>query len=129
MKPRYETPLPGSWFLQRPGYRRFMVREVTSVFITGYLVFFLLWLQSLGQGAEAFAAMIEFTRHPLSVGLHILALVGAMYHAITWFNLTPKIMPVYIGEDRLPDVWAAIVVGYLPWAVVSAVVLWGVLRP
>ena len=125
---RYGTPLPSTWFLQRPGYRLFMLREMTSVFLAAYLVFLLVWLYRLGQGPEAFEAMIQAARHPLSIALHLIALAGALYHSITWFNLTPKIMPMYFGEDRVPDLWAAIFMGYLPWAVVTAGILWAVLR-
>ncbi len=56
--------------------------------------------------------------------MHILALAAALYHSITWFNLTPKIMPLYIGEDRVPDFWAAILMGYLPWTLITFIILW-----
>ncbi|MCH8879446.1 MAG: fumarate reductase subunit C [Planctomycetes bacterium] len=126
MKARYQTPLPWSWFTQRSSYRRFMVREATSVFLAAYLVYLIVWIYRLGQGPEGLAAAIDSARRPLTVALHILALAAALYHSITWFNLTPKIMPLYIGEDRLPDFWAAILMGYLPWLVVSVILLWGI---
>ena len=128
MKARYQTPLPWSWFTQRRSYRLFMVREATSVFLAGYLVYLIVWIYRIGQGPEGLATAIDSARHPLTVAMHILALVAALYHSITWFNLTPKIMPIYIGEDRVADFWAAILMGYLPWLVVSAVVLWAVTR-
>ena len=56
--------------------------------------------------------------------MHVLAFVAALYHSITWFNLTPKIMPLYIGEDRVPDFWAAILMGYLPWTLITFIILW-----
>ncbi len=126
MRPRYQTPLPWSWFTQRPSYRRFMVREATSVFLAGYLVYLIVWIYRIGQGPEGLAEAIDSARHPFTVAMHIMALVAALYHSITWFNLTPKIMPLYIGEDRLPDFWAAILMGYLPWLVVSVILLWGI---
>ena len=128
MTQRYETPLPWFWFTQRRGYRRFMGREITSFFLGGYLVFLLIWLRRLGQGPEAYAAMIETTRHPVSVVLHMMALAGALYHSITWFNLTPKAMPQYLGEHHLPNVWTAIVMGYAPWLALSGLIMWGMLR-
>ncbi len=126
MKPRYQTPLPWSWFTQRPSYRRFMVREATSVFMAGYLVYLIVWIYRIGQGPEGLAAVINSARHPFTVALHLLALAAALYHSITWFNLRPKIMPLYIGEDRVPDLWVAIVMGYLPWAIVSVIILWSI---
>ncbi len=126
MKQRYETPMPWTWFTQRRGYRLFMVREVTSVFLAAYLIYLIVWIYRLAQGPETFADTIDTARHPLSVVLHILTLCAALYHSITWFNLTPKIMPMYLGEDRVPDFWAAIIMGYLPWIAVTVVILWGV---
>ena len=126
MKERYQTPLPWSWFTQRRSYRLFMAREATSVFLAGYLVYLIVWIYRIGQGPEGLAAAINSARHPLTVAMHILALVAALYHSITWFNLTPKIMPLYLGEDRLPDFCAAILMGYLPWLVVSVIILWGI---
>ncbi len=125
---RYQTPLPATWFLQRPGYRRFMAREGTAITIAAYLVYLLIWLHQLGQGAEAFARLMEIARHPLHVVLNGLVFAGLLYHSITWFNLTPKIMPLYVAEEKVSDFWAAIFMGYLPWVAVTALVLWGVLR-
>ena len=124
MKARYQTPLPWSWFMQRRAYRRFMVREATSVFLAAYLVYLIVWIYRLGQGPEGLAAAIDSARRPFTVALHILALAAALYHSITWFNLTPKIMPLYIGEDRVPDFLAAILMGYLPWTLITFIILW-----
>ena len=72
--------------------------------------------------------MLDAATTPTAILLHSLALAAALFHSITWFNLTPKIMPMYIGEDRVPDLLAAIAMGYLPWVVVSVAVLWGLVR-
>jgi fumarate reductase subunit C len=124
---RYQTPMPSTWFFQRPGYRRFMAREATAIALAGYLVYLLVWLHKLGQGYEAYDAMMATSRHPSIVIIHALLFGGLVYHSITWFNLTPKIMPMYVAEEKVPDFWAAIFMGYMPWLVVSAVLLWGVL--
>ena len=128
MKERYQTPLSSTWFMERPGYRRFMAREATAIAIAAYLVYLLVWLHRLGEGPAAFSALLEAARHPVSVVLHGLVFGAVLFHSITWFNLTPKIMPLYVAEERVPDVWAAAIMGYLPWALVTAVVMWGVLR-
>ncbi len=124
MKERYQTPLPWSWFTQRRSYRLFMAREATSVFLAGYLIYLIVWIYRIGQGPEGLAAAIDSARHPFTVAMHILALAAALYHSITWFNLTPQIMPLYIGEDRVPDFWAAILMGYLPWTLCTFLILW-----
>ena len=53
---------------------------------------------------------------------------AAVYHSITWFNTTPEVMPVRIGEERVPKLLVAIGMGYGPWILVSALIIWGVLR-
>jgi len=128
MRKPYVRPMPGTWYLHTWAYRLFMIREVTSVFIAAYLVFLLVWLYRLGQGPEQFEAMLRATRSPLSVVLHVLALAAALYHSCTWFNLTPKVMPVRVGEERLPDLLVAVAMGYFPWIVLSGLLVWGALR-
>ncbi len=125
---RYQTPLRPTWFLLRPGYRRFMAREGTAIIVAAYLLYLLLWLHQLGKGPEAFARLMEIARNPTIVILNGLAFAGVLYHSITWFNLTPKIMPLYVAEEKVSDFWAAILMGYLPWVAVTALVIWGVLR-
>ena len=58
----------------------------------------------------------------------VLALASAVWHTVTWFQATPKALPVYLGENKVGDAQVAIGMGYLPWLVVSAIVLWGILR-
>jgi fumarate reductase subunit C len=120
--------MKSGWFLQRAGFRRFMAREATAFAMVVFLVYLLMWIRALGQGPQAYAEMVELTRNFVSVMVHGLVLGAVVYHSVTWFNLTPKIMPMYVAEEKVPDAWAAIFMGYLPWVVVSALVLWGVLR-
>ncbi len=125
---RYQTPMGPLWFLRRAGFRRFMAREMTAFALAVFLVYLLYWLRAIGDGYTAFVQMVEFTRNPVSVTLLALAFGAMLYHSITWFNLTPKIMPMYVAEEKVPDLWAAIIMGYLPCSAVSAVVLWSVMR-
>ena len=128
MKHRYQTPMGPLWFLSRAGYRRFMAREMTAFALAVLLVYLLYWLRAIGDGYTAYVRMIEFTRNPLSVTVLGLVFGAVLYHSITWFNLTPKIMPMYVAEEKVPDLWAAIIMGYLPCSAVTVVVLWSVMR-
>ena len=53
---------------------------------------------------------------------HLLALAFAIYHSVTWFNLTPKALPLQVGEGFVPD-WVIAGAHYAAWIVVSSCVL------
>ncbi len=128
MTGRYHRPPKWNWFLARPAYMKFMIRELTAVFIGIYLVVLLLVLHRLGGGEEAFTELLTTLKSPVWMVVHVVALLAALWHSITWFNLTPKAMPFFIGENKVADPLVAIGMGYGPWFVLSAVILWGVMR-
>ena len=125
MKP-YVRPVPATWWLRRPSYFVFMMREFSSVFIAVYLVMFLVMIDRLALGPEAYGAYLEGLKSPLAILFHAVALAFALLHTITWFQATPKAMPVWKGEERLPSAML-IVPNYVAWAVASAVIAWIVL--
>jgi fumarate reductase subunit C len=128
MSKRYEPKQSWSWFLKRPAYVRFMVRELTAVAVGAYLVFLLFLLSSLAQGRDAFIGMLACLESPVVKVLHVIVLAGALYHSITWFNLTPRAVPLFFGEKRAPAALVAIGMGYLPWLVITAIIVWGTVR-
>lgn len=119
----YVRPVSNWWWLERRPYTLFILREITSVFVAGYCVFLVYLLYQLGQGPQGYAAVLEALRSPLSIALHVVALLFVLYHTVTWFNLTPKVMVVRIGEERLSPVLIAGAV-YAGWIVVSLAIAW-----
>ena len=68
----------------------------------------------------SFDRFMEVLRHPLFIVFHVVALAAAVYHTCTWFNVTPKVLVVRIGEHRVPG--TLIAAGhYFLWLPVSAV--------
>ena len=118
----YIRPMPADWWLKKKTYRLFMVRELTCVFVGGYALYLLL-LIARAENATAFAALVS---NPFIVFLQVCALPSVLYHSITWFNLTPKVMVVWRGEERVSPVLIA-GSNYVAWLIVSAVVAWFVL--
>ena len=104
-------------------YFLFIIRELTSVFVAGYCLFLLVLIYKLGQGPEAYVSLITSLTSSASIVLHIIALVFVLYHAVTWFNLTPKILVIYKGQERIPQ-WLVAGSVYVGWIVVSAVIAW-----
>ena len=122
----YNRPVSNTWWLKRRPYILFMIRELTSVFVAGYCIFLLVLIYKLTQGTNAYGNFLTALQSPISVALHLITLVFVLYHTITWFNLTPKILVLYRGEERIPQ---GLVAGtfYAGWVVVSAIVAWLVL--
>ena len=111
------------WIFRHPRYLRYMARECSCLFIGGYTLLLVAGLKSLSEGRAAYEAFIEGLRSPASIVFHLVALGFAMYHSTTWFNLTPKALPVQVGEAFVPD---GVISGvhYAAWAVVSFAVLY-----
>jgi len=124
MSGKYVRPWAGPlWFTRRPGYLKFMIRELTSLFLAMYLVMLLVCLKRLGDGQESFVALLGELKRPGWLILHVLALVGVLWHAVTFFAATPQAMPIYMGEKRVPGTVLILATGYLPWLIVSVIVL------
>ena len=78
-----------TWWLERPTWVLFMVRELTAVFVGGYALMLLLIIKK-ADDRDAFTACVESLKSPLWVVLHLITLAMVVYHAITWFQLTPQ---------------------------------------
>ncbi len=115
-------PMSPTWYLQNTAYTLFMVRDLTSVFIAGYCVFLMVLRYRANQGEDAFKTFYESLKSPVSLVLHAIALVFAAYHSITFFNLTPRVMVVFRGDEKVPE--GMISGGHFAlWAVVSAAMI------
>lgn len=101
---------------------RYMAREVTCIFIAIYSAILVVGVYRLAEGQVAYERFLAALTSPASVAFHVLALVFAVYHSVTWFNLSPKAMPVQLGEKFLPD---AVIAGahYIAWIVITLALL------
>jgi fumarate reductase subunit C len=111
------------WWLKDPAYTKFVMRELTSVFVAFFALLYLWQLRVLGQGPDAYAQFMARLRTPLFLAVNIVALLFVLFHTITWFNLTPTAMVVRVRGKRVPD---RIIAGsnYVVWVLLSAVVAW-----
>jgi fumarate reductase subunit C len=122
----YQTRVSTYWWLSRWAYLRFVLREMSSVFVAWIVVLTLLQVRALSQGPEAYAAFTLWLRSPALIAVNALSFVFVCYHAVTWFNLAPKAMAVRLGGKRLPGL-AISGPNYVAWALLSAGVAWIVL--
>jgi len=119
----YQRPVTLEWVTRHPRYARYMLRELSCLFIGAWTLLLVCGLAHLAEGAAAWASFLELLRSPASLVLHGFALAFALYHSFTWFNLTPKALPLQIGEEFAPD---AVISGahFAAWAMLTVLVLY-----
>ena len=118
----YVRKLSKLWWLSQGRYTAYMIRELTCLFIGAYAGLVMVGLLRLSQGRAAYESFLEALASPLGIAFHVLALLFALFHMVTWFGLAPKAMVLRIGGAKLPD--AGIVVAhYGVWIGVSAAIM------
>jgi len=123
----YHPRVSTYWWLARWPYLKFILRELSSVFVAFFVVVTLLQIRALGHGPTEYTAFQEWLRNPLILTINIISFLFVLFHAVTWFNLAPKAMPVHVAGKRLPSLVIA-AANYAGWLVVSAVIAFIVLR-
>ncbi|MBB4286830.1 fumarate reductase subunit C [Roseospira goensis] len=111
-----------TWYLRNGRYLRYMAREVTCIFIGLYAIILTMGLVRLAQGPDAWNRYIAGMAEPVALVFHLVALGFACYHAMGWFNVTPKAMRIPKGDGFVPDK-TIIGVHYGIWGGVSLVLL------
>lgn len=113
-RPYMRAMSASEWVFRHPRYVRYMLRELSCVFIGAWTLMAVWGLGQLAQGPAAWSSFLESLTSPASVVFHALALAFSLYHSVTWFNLTPKAIP-------LPFVSAA---HYGGWVALSIALFW-----
>ena len=118
----YYAKLPPTWWLKKPAYLLFMLRELSSVFIAIFLVVFLAQIYQLTKGPAAYAVFVQKLSSPGWILFHIVALLFALLHSVTWFESTAVVMPIKLGEHEVPRKMVfALNIG--AWVSISAAIL------
>jgi len=119
----YLREMTSAWIFRHPRYLRYMTREFSCLFIGAWTLMLVCALARLSEGPEAWAAFLDGLKSPLIVAFHVVALAFAVYHSVTWFKLTPKALPLQLGEEFVPD---AAISGahFAAWAVLSVAILY-----
>jgi fumarate reductase subunit C len=121
--PVLRRPMPAAWFLTRPSWFFFLLRELTSLFVGVFAVEVLLLVRAVSKGKEAYEAFLACRASPGWIAFHVVALAFVLYHTVTWFVAAPKAMRLRMGDEPVPP--AAIVAGhYAAWLAVSAAIVW-----
>ena len=126
--PRWYRPrVSVYWWLGEWRYLRFILRELSSVFVAAFVIVTLLGVRALRNGPAAYARFLHRLQTPTAIVLSTISLFFVLFHTITWFNLAPRAMAIRLRGKRLPDIVIA-APNYVLWLVVSVAVGWLVLR-
>ena len=118
----YHPKMPATWWLRKPSYFLFMIRELSSLFIAIFLIVFLTQIYQLTRGPQAYAAFAQRLQSPGWVIFHVLALLFALYHSMTWFQSTAVVLPLRLGEREIPR-WLVTAFNIGAWLAVSLAIL------
>jgi fumarate reductase subunit C len=125
--PRWYRQRPSTyWWLRRPAYLLFILREISSVFVAWFVVYLLFLVHAVSRGQHAYERFQHWSAHPLVVTLNVVALAFVVLHAVTWFNLSAQAVVVRMRGQRVPGHWIT-ASNYAAWVVVSALAAWLVL--
>lgn len=97
----YQQPLPRTWWLKHGYYRRYMLREATVLPLLFFIGCWVVGLYCLAAGPAAWAQWQAFMAHPLVILGNGLAFAASLYHAKTFFELFPRVMPLRIGTKTV----------------------------
>ena len=123
----YHPRVSTYWWLARWPYLKFILRELSSVFVAWVVVLTLLQLRALIHGPAAYEEFQEWLRSPFALAMNTVSFFFVLFHAVTWFNLAPKAMVVRLGGKRVPGLMIA-GSNYAGWVVVSIGIAWILLR-
>lgn len=119
----YNPKVEFKWWLKNPFYTRYILREGTSVMalfvalelLLGVFTFAMCDLSVAEPTAESAAPYLwwvnSFVGNPIVMLLNLVALVAALFHAVTWFNLMPKAVRVFMNKnttDLIPESFTVI---------------------
>ena len=121
-KPYVRAVSKTGWFLKHPRYMRYMSREVTCIPIGAFALLLVCAVERLATGKAEFESFMAAIQGPWAFLGLLIVLLFATYNSTNWFNVTPKAMPVQMGEEFLAGKY---IVGahYAVWAVASLVIL------
>jgi fumarate reductase subunit C len=119
----YRRTMSTWWWVRKPSYFLFVMRELSSIFVAWFVLYLLLLVSAVGRGEAAYRDFLDLAGHPLVVAVNVVALGFIVLHTVTWFSLTPKAMDARVGGRPVPPV-AVIGSQYVGLAVVSAFVVW-----
>ncbi|MGP3983202.1 hypothetical protein [Streptomyces sp. KR80] len=122
----YRKPVSTFWWLQRPSYLLFVLRELSAVFVAWFVVFLLLLVEAIGEGGAEYERFQDWSANWWVVLLNAIGLLFVLLHAVTWFNVAPRAIVLHVRGRRVRP-GPVLAAHYVLWALLSAAVAWLIL--
>lgn len=98
----YRQPVERYWWARRRSYLRFMLREISCIFVAWFVLYLVLVLRAVGAGGNSYQRFLDFSANPVVVVLNVVALSFLLLHAVTWFGSAPRAMVIQVRGRRVP---------------------------
>jgi len=101
MRKPYVRPM-ARWWQRDPFFARYMWREATALGVAAYAVVLAVGAWRLAQGQADFEGWLQALRGWPSIIFHLVLLAAMVHHAISWFEIMPKTMPMlFLRGERV----------------------------
>ncbi|WP_409311215.1 fumarate reductase subunit FrdC [Pectobacterium sp. B1J-3] len=97
----YVRDMSPTWWKKLGFYRFYMLREGTALPAVWFSIVLMCGVFSLKNGPEGWANFVGFLQNPLVLLINIIALLAAVLHTKTWFELAPKASIVIIKDEKM----------------------------
>ena len=111
------------WWLEKPSYFVFILREATCLFVAWFAVYLLWLIAAVVEGPASYEQFLAWSATPWLMVLNAVSLALLVFHAITFFEAAPQALVVHLGHHRVPA-RVMLAAHFAAWAVASAVVFW-----
>lgn len=121
----WNPTLGNDWWLKRPGFRRYMLRELSCIPLAAFCALLIVGLYRLGQGEAAWQAFRLALGQPLAIIGQFIVLAFVLYHSATWFALAPRTMPMLVNGKPLPGTLIT-AAHWLLWLLITVAVIFAI---
>lgn len=97
----YVREMKASWWQKSGFYRFYMLREGTAIPAVWFSLLLLAGVFSLKHGAESWASYLVFLQNPIVLLINVIALLAALLHTKTWFELAPKASIIIVKDQKM----------------------------
>lgn len=129
-KTRTAPPMTAKGWYSQPRMRKYLLFDATGIMylLLGFVALRVVW--ALGEGPEAWTALLEQLTNPGYIAFHAVGLLSVLYVGYEFFRRFPKSQPAKIGPAKPPPAPVLLAGLYVAWiglTVVFVAILSGVL--